>query len=138
MGSDVSNAVAALRISVLRILDEIGGIRSGAYPVLGAEGTHFFIELAAGPLESRQILKTIHVEIRRKGYDQLAPQNSICVVGNEIAIILPDESFLIALVGLFQSALKTSASILHPLDSSGNFLPGWNDAVIAVSPERPS
>lgn len=102
------------------------------YPVLGAEGRDFFIEVATGPFETRQILRTVYVELQ----DDLERPVLPSLAGTDddsFSIALPNAAFLIGLVGFFQRALDAHAVILHPLNSNGNFLPKWNQAVIAAS-----
>jgi hypothetical protein len=131
MKNDKYNPVAALGNYVLSVIKSINSIEKEMYPVLGAEGSNFFIEVAVGIFESRRILKTIHVEISRE-LDNIGFEDAL-IADADTSIELPDESFLIALLGLFQSAMDAKAMVLHPLDNNGNFLPGWNQAVIMVS-----
>ena len=104
----------------------------GIYPVFGAEGNEFIIEIAVGPRDRRRILKTIYVEIRREQMALPASGDT----SNEHMLLLPDESLLIALLGLFEYALGANTQILHPLNCAGDFLSGWHQAVIAASAQR--
>ena len=121
--------VAALGDYVASVMMQISDREARLYPVLGAEGNQFFIEVATGSVESRRILKTIRLEIQR-GLDVLEPPLH---AGEESTVTIPNESFLIALLGLFQTAMNANALILHPLNNRGDYLPGWNEAIIALS-----
>jgi len=136
MKNEKYNPVVALGHYVLTVIKSINSIEKEIYPVLGAEGNMFFIEVAVGIFESRRILKTIHVEISR-GIDGIGFEDEL-IVDDDTFIELPNESFLIALLGLFQAAMDAKATILHPLDNNGNYLVGWNQAVITVSSNTPS
>lgn len=114
-------------IDVIKLID----IKENIYPVLGVEGNNFFIEIATGILEDRQILKTIYVEISRASNN--VKFEEALITDNDISIEVPDESLLIALLGLFENVMSAKTKILHPLDDNGNFLPGWNQAIVTVS-----
>jgi hypothetical protein len=105
-----------------------------AYPVLGAEGDDFFVEIADGEeFMEREILRTIYVTLE-EGVTAVDEPGE-----GDFSITIPNASYLVALFALLQSALNASkAKVLHPLDSHGNYLPAWNQAVIAASVERPS
>lgn len=124
-------ALVALGGYVASVVSALEYKKMALYPVLGAEGRDFFIDVAAGPFESRQILKTVHVEIRA----DLDQPVFVDTAGSndEIFIGLPNAAFLIGLVGLFQRALAAPALVLHPLDDRGDFLTGWDQAVSASS-----
>lgn len=124
-------AIVVLGNYVARIVSATERGKMSLYPVLGAEGRDFFIDLAAGPFGSRQILKTVHIEIR----DDLEQPEFLGSPSSdkEIFISLPNAAFLIGLVGLFQRALATQAMFLHPLDDRGDFLTGWDEAIMASS-----
>lgn len=102
------------------------------YPVLGAHGAEFFVEIASGPILSREILLTILVE-----FDEihLNFEDSLKAIANksEIFIKLPDYAHLIALLGLIEGAFNGKTSVLHPLDCSGNYCSGWGSAINSVS-----
>lgn len=136
MSSEKTLAVAALGNHIARVIAAIDTREGGLYPVLGAEGRDFFIEIAVGSLESRRILKTIHIKTQNGLEHPVLP--NMLSADDEVSIIIPNASLLIALVGLLQLALKANALILHPLDDRGDFLPGWNDAVMAASSGMPS
>jgi hypothetical protein len=125
------NLVEILANCVIDIIKSIDRAEKDTYPVLGAEGNKFFIEIATGIFGDRQILKTIYVEICRDSSGVML--EDALISDNDISIGLPDESLLIALLGLFENAMNAKTMILHPLDDKGNFLPGWNQAVVTVS-----
>lgn len=101
---------------------------SNAYLVLGASGSCFFIELATGPLLSRDILMNIHIK-----FDDIELNLDACekAISNktEIFFNIPDSAHLIALLGLLESAFNCRTTILHPLDYHGDYFPGWTQAV---------
>lgn len=136
MHSEQGQPVVALGDFVAGVVSAINSGAAPLYPVLGAEGHDFFIEVAAGPFESRQILKTARVEIREELDHPVLPE--VPNTEDEVVIFLPTAAFLVGLLGLFQQALNAGALILHPLDDCGDFLPGWNQAVIAAASKKRS
>lgn len=111
------------------IAKAIGQSAGNGYPVLGAEGSCFFVEIATGPRLQRTILKTIHI-----GFGTSALPTDMSDA-DDILVDLPDASYLVALLSLLQSALCSEAMVLHPLDEQGNFHKDWRQAVTAASPD---
>lgn len=107
---------------------------SGAYPVLGAEGDQFFVEISSGAMESRIIHNTLYIN-----FEFIAGSGNTdgLAVSPEMNINLPDASYLVALLSLLSAALGNEAKILHPLDPLGNYLVGWQQTLTTVS-EKPS
>lgn len=97
-----------------------------AYPVLGAEGAEFFVDVCSGPMVDRLIHRTIHVSFEDSqvgGYFNTITENA------EETIRLPNASHLIAFLFLLSAALRAEMKVLHPLDFNGNYLPGWHEAI---------
>ena len=104
------------------------------FPVLGAEGDNFYIQICEGTdFIGRKVHKIIHVDIDASNFRHGSPD------GIEITVALPDAAHLIALVSLLQQALNASQiKIHHPLDDYGDHLPYWELALMAASPQMPS
>lgn len=129
MNIDRSEFLVSLGKFAAAVTKDVGPNNSRCYPVLGAEGGDFFIEISSGPdFMHRRICKTIYAS-----FD--ASTNLGKADAEEVMVTLPDASYLVALLSLLQKALNTTdTKILHPLDHCGNYLPTWNQAVIAASP----
>ena len=132
MTSDRANFVVSLGMFASAIAESVGSTTQ-SYPVLGAEGNSFFIEIASGSeFKCRKIRKTIHVSFDDAGAPPLDEADA-----DEVSVRLPDGSYLVALMSLLQKALKTEdAKILHPLNDYGDFLPSWSQAVNAAATGR--
>lgn len=127
MGVDTSGILADLGGYAAAIASSLDH-EDRPYPVLGAEGSEFAIEIAVGPRDSRRILKTIYVDIRQ---DQITlPTDD---TNRESMFVLPEASWLIAFLRLLEYALGANTQILHPLSQYGDFLPGWHQAVTSAS-----
>ena len=127
--ADMARFVSALR----KLVTEDPTVRN-PYPVLGAAGFDFFLEIADGAFRDRRIITTIHITLGNKYTDNIPPI-SIWADGipEEIQIGLPDASQVIALAGLLEKSLGAGTAMLHPLTRFGDFLEGWADAVAAVT-----
>lgn len=122
---------------VVELRHRIAQVPQEPYPVLGAEGDAFIIEIASGPLREREILSNFIIEIkgdRSHSLPNLGEREDI----REFMIVLPDFAHVIALVGLFERALRSRTVILHPLTSSGDFLPGWDEASELIAAWMPA
>lgn len=136
-----------------------------AYPVFGAQGQEFFVEIASGPMNGRTIHWTIYIAfgdtisldddievLTDQGEDgsilcrgcvlthiQYPPcfgsEAIVRLSGTEAFARLPDASGLVALLGLLGSALGKRVEATHPLDSYGDVLPGWDDALALATGE---
>lgn len=126
------NTIEMLSQYVAFIRTVMGTENGNIYPVLGAHGTEFFIELASGTLLKREILMTILVTFGNIELDFEGSQKAF-TSKTEIYLQLPDSAHLIALLGLLEKAFNGKTTILHPLDSQGNYYPGWSQAAISVS-----
>lgn len=134
MTNEKTPPIVALGDYVIKLMSAIAWEGTRPYPVLGAEGNEFFIDIAAGPFESRRILKTIRIEIHENLEQPVLPDLlSRC---DELSIFLPDAALLIGLVGLLQQKLNASTQMLHPLDERGDFLPGWTQTITMISLEK--
>jgi len=131
MNIQITDWLSSLGELVVRVTNNHRGI--DVYPVLGAEGNVFFIEISSGVMESRIIHTTIYIN-----FDFTAGSESLnkLAVSPEIIINLPDASYLVAMLSLFRGALGNEARILHPLDTHGNYLVGWLQPPTVVS-EKP-
>lgn len=126
------NTIEILSQYVAFVRSIMGTENRGTYPVLGAYGPEFFIELASGPLLSREILMTFLVEFDDIELDFEDSQKAISNK-TEIYLKLPDSAHLIALLGLLEKAFNSKTTILHPLDSRGNYFSGWSQAASSAS-----
>jgi hypothetical protein len=105
-----------------------------AYPVLGAEGDTFFVEVAEGPMASRELLTTIYLEFGTvHSLPELDPESK----SKEVWITITDASMVIATIQLVQAGLGKPAILLHPLDGNGDFLKGWSEAVTLLEVAKP-
>ena len=101
------------------------------YPVLGSSGDLFLIEIASGEMKSRTILRSVYVELKGNQKDSIVIQSDL--TGSEITISVIDASQLVALLGLFETALRQNTRPLHPLDTNGNYFKDWCHALNAAS-----
>jgi hypothetical protein len=107
---------------------------AGLYPVLGADDAGgFFVEIASGPLQNRQIHSVIHITFldARSAVSDLASRTG------EQMLCLPDASWLMALIVLLATALGTGPELLHPVSRSGTPINGWNEALAAMASIAP-
>lgn len=108
--------------------------QNNVFPVLGAEGDNFYIQICSGEdFVGRKVLKIIHVE-----FDPLEA-NIGSAEPIEVMVTLPDASHLVALLSLLQIALSTKRVMIHhPLDGYGDHLLMWDRSMLAASPCMPS
>lgn len=134
MGFDPSEILVPLGHFAADIAKALCPRVANVFPVLGAEGDNFFIQICEGDdFVGRKVHKIIHVGLDVHDYIIGAAD------GIEVSITLPDASCLIALMSLLQQALNTQhIRIHHPLDDYGDFLPYWDIALTAASPCMPS
>jgi len=127
---DMARLVLGLRMLLARNQNA-----QSPYPVLGAIGGDFFLEISSGTLRDRRILTTIYVTMGREfALASLQPDGwHEEGIRDEIHIGLPDASHVIALAGLMEKSLGAGSFILHPLTCRGDFLDGWDDAVAIVT-----
>lgn len=131
-----STTVETLSQYVTFIKELMQSQESGIYPVLGAHGSEFFIELATGAKSTRDILLNIVIEFGEIHLDFDTCQKAIAN-RSDVFMNIPDSAHLIALLGLLEKAFKDTTKILHPLNSTGNYLPAWDQAISNVSFEKP-
>jgi len=100
------------------------------YITLGAEGIDFFAEVCTGQLDKRTIHKNIIIYmVSNEGISvELSDTEH-----KEIIVNLPDAKHLIAFVALLIAAFKAEIKVLHPLTEMGNYLPDWQDALVAAT-----
>lgn len=99
-----------------------------AYPILGSEADNFFIQICRGPdFIGREIVKTIHINIA-PSITRIGSPNAV-----EVCLVIPDASYLIALVALLEKSLGVNAQIHPPLSDNGDFYPDWDTAIILAS-----
>lgn len=96
----------------------------GCYPVIGAEGDDWFIEISQGELMSRKILATLFVNV---GEGTALPQVGSGVTEYHLAV--PQAAHVLGFIGLLEKALGTRSAILHPLTMSGDYFPDWQPAL---------
>lgn len=104
------------------------------YSVLGAEGPEFFVDICTGPMHTRSILTTLHIE-----FSPEAPETSWMAseyLPKALTIRLPDPSFMVALLALLGGALGNGLEVMHPLDACGNCFDGWAECVKAFSDKQ--
>ncbi|MDX9987381.1 MULTISPECIES: hypothetical protein [Thiothrix] len=142
------DGLTALGQAVSSIADEFRP--QGAYPVLGAEGSEFFVEIASGPMPTRTTHWTIYIafgdtishdsSIDDGGFVFTRIQYPPCF-GSEIIlrlsdteafVRLPDGAWLVALLVLLRVALGKGVEATHPLDGHGDVLLGWDQALETV------
>lgn len=134
-----------------------------AYPVFGAQGKEFFVEIASGPMNGRTIHWTIYIafgdtishdddievltdqgedgSILCRGCVSTRIQYPPCFGSKAIVRLtdteafarLPDESWLVAFLSLLGAALGTGGQIMHPLNGAGDMLQGWEGALAVVA-----
>lgn len=108
---------------------------AGLYPVLGADDAGgFFVEIASGPLQNRQIHSVIHVTFLN---DARSAVSDLASRTGEQMLCLPDASWLMALIVLLATALGTGPELLHPVSRSGTPINGWNEALAAMASIAP-
>lgn len=98
--------------------------KEDCYPVFGAIGNTFIVEIAQDSVEKRNILKTFYIDIKHD------LQTEILIKGNpytdeEILISMKHEYLLIAMLCLMKASFGTPPYILHPLNDRGDYLYGW-------------
>ncbi|HEY0842080.1 hypothetical protein [Methylotenera sp.] len=125
-------AVELLNRYVSFIKKEIKTHSVNIYPILGAHGPEFFIELSSGDLISRDILLTIAIKFGETNMDYELAKQAIAN-HSEIYVGVLNYAYLIAFLGLLEKSFKGDTKILHPLNNTGDFLPGWNQAIAMVS-----
>lgn len=94
----------------------------GLYPVLGAEDKTFYVELAWGTFEEREILSTIYIDIGCMANSTAGRRIGVY----EFQLRIPSAAYLIGFLGLLQKQLGQDLRLLHPLDGNGNYLPEWS------------
>jgi hypothetical protein len=100
----------------------------GCYPVMGAEGKYFFVDICAGPMSDRVTHKIIHLH-----FEPIEePDDEFSFQDFESIIQVSKASDVIAFVFLLSTALGAETKILHPLAENGDFFPAWEDAVAIV------
>ena len=98
--------------------------KEGCYPVFGAIGNTFILEIVQEAVEKRNILKTFYIDIKHD------LQTEMLIKGNpyadeEILISMKHEYLLIAMLYLMKATFGTPPYILHPLNDRGDYLYGW-------------
>lgn len=96
----------------------------GCYPVIGAEGDDWFIEISQGELMSRKILATLFVSV-----GEALEVPSAIGGGQDYRLIVPQAAHVIGFIGLLEKALGTRSAILHPLTTSGDYFADWQPAL---------
>lgn len=104
------------------------------YPVLGAEGPEFFVDICTGPMPSRSILNTLHIEFSLEVPE--TPWKAPEYLTKALTIRLPDPSFMVALLALLGGALGNGLEVMHPLDACGNYFDGCAECVKAFSDKQ--
>jgi hypothetical protein len=114
------------------IKESIQPQKEGIYPVLGAHGSEFFIELATGAQITRDILLNVIIEFGEIHLDYDACKKALAKRA-DVFMNIPDYAHMIALLGLLEKAFGENTTILHPLDCTGDNLPGWEQAILNVT-----
>lgn len=134
MGFDPVDVLVPLGHFAATVAKTLGARKDKCFPVLGAEGDNFYIQICEGTdFIGRKVHKIIHVGLGAHDF-QIGPADGI-----EIMATLHDAAHLIALVSLLQQALNSPhIRIHHPLDDYGDLLPYWDRALMAAFPYTPS
>lgn len=101
------------------------------YPVLGAEGSEFFVDICTGQMPSRSILNTLHIEFSHD--DTETSWSASEPLPKALTVCLPDPSFMVALLALLGAALGNGLEVMHPLDACGNYFDGWAECIKTFS-----
>ncbi len=134
MSFDNANPLVALGQFAAAVARNTQRHKGKLFPVLGAEGDNFYIQICEGMnFIGRKVHRIIHVDTDANNFRHGAPE------GIEITVTVPDAAHVIALVSLLQQAMNAcQIRIHHPLDDYGDHLPYWELALMAASPQMPS
>lgn len=99
--------------------------RYDCYPVFGAIGNTFIIEFSKGAFESRNIIKTLYIDIKHNLDTDIYMENNT-YTSEELIIYFKYEYILITTLYIIRILFKHQIYILHPLNNNGNYLNGWD------------
>jgi hypothetical protein len=119
---DERNSICIIQTLVNSVHDSLN--KDDCYPVFGAIGNTFMVEIAQGPIERRNILKTFYIDIKHNLQTEILIENKT-YADEEILISIKHEYLLIAMLYITKSIFEQSPYILHPLNARGNYPYGW-------------
>lgn len=124
------NNIEALKDFVDQVSGNLGQKIQSSCPVFGSEGNSFFIDITDSTPTSKTIFKTIHLSIKNQDLSLEYQTPSIDHV--ELYVDIPDYSFIIATIKLFEKACSSNTRICLPLDSYGNVIHGSQHQVFGT------
>lgn len=100
------------------------------YIVLGGAGNEFSIDVCTGPMATRTTVQSIYIDLFSTYMPCSITRPTSPTI--EVVAVLPDASYLIALLFLITGAMRCELTVTHPVDKLGNTLNKWDEVVKSV------